>query len=124
MVFILEYIPTKLLKTNFSFSTEALFIELNLRRKKWLLCCNPNKSNIGNHLSDISKNLDPYLCKYDNILLMGDYNAETTEAAMNDFLEAYSLQNLVKNPTCFKNPIKPSTIDLILTNSIEVFVTI
>ena len=32
------------------------------------------------------------------------------------FCETYNLQNLVKDPTCYKNPSKPTCIDLILTN--------
>ena len=40
---------------------------------------------------------------------------------MNDFLDIYNLKNLVKHPTCFKNPDRPSCIDLILTNKIKSF---
>ena len=36
--------------------------------------------------------------------------------AMSDFVEVYNFKNLIKGPTCFKNPSKPSCIDLILTN--------
>ena len=32
------------------------------------------------------------------------------------FGETYKLRNLVKHPTCFKNPENPSCIDLLLTN--------
>ena len=32
------------------------------------------------------------------------------------FCETYKLRNLVKHPTCFKNPENPSCIDLLLTN--------
>ena len=35
---------------------------------------------------------------------------------MNKFCKTYNLGNLVKGPTCFKNPTNPSSIDLILTN--------
>ena len=31
--------------------------------------------------------------------------------------ESYGLKNLIKVPTCYKNPQNPSCIDLILTNS-------
>ena len=51
LVFIREDIPTKL---------EGFFIELNLRRKKWLLCCsyNPKYSQISHHFKEIGKDLD------------------------------------------------------------------
>ena len=43
-------IPSKFIPT-----IEGFFIELNLRKKKWLLCCiyNPNRSFISDHLSTI-----------------------------------------------------------------------
>ena len=36
---------------------------------------------------------------------------------MNAFCERYSLSNLIKEPTCYKNPANPGCIDLILTDS-------
>ena len=35
---------------------------------------------------------------------------------MKTFCENYNLQNLIKQPTCYKNPSRPTSIDLILTN--------
>ena len=41
-------------------NTESLFIEINTRKKKWLLCCshNANKNNVSKHLLCLSKSLD------------------------------------------------------------------
>ena len=36
---------------------------------------------------------------------------------MKTFCETYNLQNLIKQPTCYKNPSRPTSIDLILTNA-------
>ena len=38
------------------------------------------------------------------------------DSSMKIFWEIYKLQNLTKEPTCFKNPENPPCIDLILTN--------
>ena len=54
--------------------------------------------------------------KYDNFLILGDFNSEMSEDAMRDFSETYNLSNLIKERICFKNPCNPSLIDLILTN--------
>ena len=35
---------------------------------------------------------------------------------MTSFCESYNLKSIMKQPTCFKIPQKPSCIDLILTN--------
>ena len=54
-------------------------------------------------------------------MLIGDLNAEPTEAAVSDFCEIYNLKHLIKYKTCFKNPTKPSCIDLIVTNRPKCF---
>ena len=38
------------------------------------------------------------------------------DSSMIGFCETYKLRNLVKHPTCFKNPENHSCIDLLLTN--------
>ena len=48
---------------------------------------------------------------YDNILILGHFNAEMSENSMLDFCAQYDLKNLIKEPTCYKN-----IIDLMLTN--------
>ena len=40
---------------------------------------------------------------------------------MKDFCDIYSPKNLIKIPTCFKNPDRPTCIDVILTNSYRSF---
>ena len=40
---------------------------------------------------------------------------------MEEFCAIYSLKNLIKVPTFFKNPLNPSSIDVILTNSFRSF---
>ena len=99
-------------------SIESFYTEINTRNKKWFLVCtyNPNKNLISNHLEEISKNLNNYSSKYDNFIPIGDLNSEPTESAVRDFCEIYSCKNLIKDNTCFKNPSKPSCIDLIITN--------
>ena len=35
---------------------------------------------------------------------------------MSEFCQIYNLHNLINDPTCYKNPNNPSSIDMILTN--------
>ena len=118
---------------------EGFFVELNLKRKKMLLCCsmevvkrylhtsispsylhgcsyNPKFSQISFHLNELGKNLDTLTSKYDNIILSDDFNTEPTDTALSNFCEIYNLKNLIKDKTCLKNPNKPSCNDLIITN--------
>ena len=58
---------------------------------------------------------------YDNLLILGDFNSEIHETAMSEFCDIYNLQNLITQPTCYKNPLNPSSIDVILTNKMKSF---
>ena len=68
-------------------------------------------------MKNISTGLDQFGATCDNLILLGEFNVETEEVDMLDFLNIYNLKNLVKRKTCYKNPKNPSCIDLILTNS-------
>ena len=57
--------------------------------------------------------MDLLSSKFDNYLLMGDFNSEP---AISGFCEIYNTKNIIKEKTCFKNPENPTCIDLILTN--------
>ena len=48
--------------------------------------------------------------------MLGDWNSTVTEKEMAEFCEMYQLDNLIKEPTCFKSLENPSSIDLMLTN--------
>lgn len=97
---------------------EYLFIEIRLRKMKYLLVggYNPHKELSTYFLGHISKALDQLMGNYDNILLLGDFNTTQEAQCMKDFCEIYNLDNLIKVPTCFKNPNNPSSIDVMLTN--------
>ena len=72
MLFIRDNIPFRLLKLgNLPSNTEALFIEINFRKKIWLCCgYNPNKSLINKFIYDIGKVLDSYIDNYDNFFIV------------------------------------------------------
>ena len=64
---------------------------------------------------------DFYSLKYDNFIVLRDFNAETSNATISEFCETYNLKNLIKEPTCFKSLKNPTCIDLILTNRPKCF---
>ena len=66
MLYFREDLPAKLLSIDRV--KESCFIELNLKRTKWLISYSnkPDKSNIYPHLESLSRNLDLYFSKYDN----------------------------------------------------------
>ena len=95
-----------------------MFIEINTKSKKWLVSCsyNPNISKIQNHLKYLSMGLDFCSSKYENFILMGDFNADLSNNSLSEFCSIFDLKSLIREPTCFKNIANPSCIDLILTN--------
>ena len=76
---------------------ERIFVEINLRKKKWLLCCsyNPHQSNIASYLKSICKTLNKLSTTYDNLILLGDFNVKPEEESIAEFLNLYNLKNLV-----------------------------
>ena len=97
---------------------ECTFLEMRIRQSKWLVVVgyNPHKKNIGSFLDKLGNEIDQYLPKYENFIMLGDWNSAVNEEEMKEFCEMYKLENLVREPTCFKNSENPSSIDVILTN--------
>ena len=93
-------------------------LEIRIRQSKWLIAAgyNPHKKNISYFLSHVGRELDKYLPRYENLLLLGDWNSAVTEKEMKEFCDIYNLENLIKDPTCYKSAENPSSIDIMLTN--------
>ena len=122
MLYVREDIPL-----NFAASDnkpiESLYVELNLQNIKMLINCsyNPHKADIGNHLAALNNFLDIHSTKYEEIFIMEDFNVEIDDPKMKTFCEVYNFKSLIKQPTCYKNPVKSSCIDLMLTNIPHMF---
>ena len=85
LLFVREDIPCKIIKTDCDTDFEGIFVEINLRKKKWLFSYSPRKSNIANHLKNICITLDKLNSTYDNLALLGDFNAEPEEESISEF---------------------------------------
>ena len=105
MVFVIEDIPSELISKE-TLSIEGVFIELNFRKKKWLLSCfyNPNSNTITDHLEILRRNLNLSSAQYLNLILIGDFNTDINHPCMKTFCESYTLYSLIKKPTCYENP--------------------
>ena len=119
IIYVREDIPSKQLNKHIlPDDIEALFLEINFRKSKWLLCgtYHPPSQPDQYFFDNINKGLDTY-SKYQKVVLAGDFNSQEGETIIDTFLYQNNLKNLIKDPTCFKSEVNPSTIDLILTNS-------
>ena len=123
---VLYCIPSRLIEKEFRNNSEYFFIEINLRKKKWRLCCsyNPNKNSISTH-----RELDLHSSNYEKFILLRNLQIFCNISNLNIsnlqftiisnlqyFYNLYLLKALIKKPTCFKNPENLETINLILTN--------
>ena len=117
MLHVRGHIPSKLLVVEVS-SAEGVYIDINLRKKKWLLCCscNPYKNNVQFHLENLTKRLAWYSPNYENLIIFGDFNVSIDNSYMEGFFDTYDLRSITTEPTRFKNPENLTCIDLILTN--------
>ena len=122
-MYIREDIPSKILTCSSNCDTETLIVEVNLRKRKWLLADshNPNKSQISHYLECLNSLLDEYNKKYKKHVFIGDFNVNASDSSMKEFCNLNELKNLINEPTCYKNSEKPTCIDLILTNQSTLF---
>ena len=103
LLFVKDDVPSTFLKIDPNF--EAFYADLNIMKNKSLLCCsyNPNKNLINKHLDEIGRNLDQLSSKYDNFILLEDFNSEPREQPMRYFFHTCNFQNIIRDKTCFKN---------------------
>ena len=70
-----------------------MFIEINLRKSKWLLLATYKSPSLSKHdyFNHVGKALDFYGAKYENVIIMGDLNTLDSEEVLSNFLEEREL---------------------------------
>ena len=118
LVYVRNGIASKLLN-NFKLANhmQILPIEINLKKSKWLLLPiyrppSMDKNAFNENLGDL---IEFYSKTYENYLILGDFNLETSDSSMISLMDSHDLFSLIREPTCFKSE-RGSCIDLILTN--------
>ena len=68
---------------------EGIIVELSLRKKKWSVFggYNPPKELASYFLDHVSKHLDENMAKFDNILIIGDFNSTMPDVPMKHFCD-------------------------------------
>ena len=115
-IYVKEAIAAKQLNLHLDIDNEAIFIEINIRSRKWLIVglYKPPIQNNSLILESMSKDISQYLDSYENIMLFGDFSMTPEDKNLQNFTDTFSLENHINEPTCFKG--NPHCIDLILTN--------
>ena len=101
MLYVRADISSKLLSREL-LPMEVFYVEINLHKKKWSLSSsyNPNKNTIKSHIVMLHKGLAIYSYKYENFIVLGDFNVGMDSYDMAVFCDRYDLKRLIKEPTC------------------------
>ena len=121
MFYVSENIPCRELSPEQNDSNyEIIFLEITLFNRKWLLIglYKPPGQKGKGFLENLNSILNKYISKYENIILIGDFNSSVKNKHLADFTTLFNLESLIKSPTSFQSS-KPTCIDLILTNKKE-----
>ena len=120
LIYVRDDIPSKqVTKHKLPGDIEGVFVEINLRKTKWLIfgTYRPPNQSAEYFFKQAGYALDTYNQIYEKILFVGDFNSEESEPCLSEFLNNHDFKNLVKERTCYKSPINPRCINLFLTNS-------
>ena len=74
-------LTSRLDKYCFPDEIQIFCIELNFRNNKWLIfCCyNPDRHLLKHHLLQTESAINYYCKTYENLIILGDFNAEISE---------------------------------------------
>ena len=79
-------------------STESFYVELNFRKKKWLLICSYDPSSVESDLDSLSKSIDSLSSACDNFILLADFNSCIEDSPMkftNHIMKSYKRANML-----------------------------
>ena len=109
MLFISKDIQCKLLSVE-NHPKEDFYIEVNLRKTKWLFCYSyyPIRCKIDLHLEKLNEGLASYSSHYESFIIIREVNVETNDSAISVFSDTYDLQRLI-----IKTPINLLALTLV-----------
>ena len=105
-----EDIQSRFLQCKSQCNTESLSVEINLKKRKWFLNCsyNPHRNSVSHHLEYLNRVINEFNKTYDNFIFIEDFNVDIAENSMKNVCDINCLKSLIKEPTCLKNPDKPT----------------
>ena len=81
---------------------------------------NPPSQNEALFIEQIKLAFNTFSTSYENFVLLRNFNMTTENSKLQDLMDVFCLENLMKEPNCFKSTF-PTAIDLIVTNQKSLF---
>ena len=106
---------------NFS-NLELIAIEIHQSKRKQIFIgiYKPPSQSDNEFTNRLSLIIDYYLPKYENLILIGDFNLSIENQHLDALMQACNFNNLINKPTCFQSN-KPTCIHPILTKKKNLF---
>ena len=100
---------------------ENITLQLKLTSVNMFISCmyRPPKVHVSHLITSLEHVCEKCICDGSSLYIIGDLNVDmmTKSNALADTLDVFNLRNVVRKPTCFKNVLNPSLLDVILTNT-------
>ena len=100
---------------------ENITLQLKLTSENMFISCmyRPPKVHVSHLITSLEHVCEKCICDGSSLYIIGDLNVDmmTKSNALADTLDVFNLRNVVRKPTCFKNVLNPSLLDVILTNT-------
>ena len=112
IVFIREGLITKRLENLETKISETICLELTVSNKKWFILFAyrpPQENNKYAFFNELNETLSKAVNSYENIIVIGDLNIDVSDPDkdrnnyLSDFVDTFSLSNLINRKTCHKN---------------------
>ena len=89
--------------------SECICSEFTVSKKKWIcfrIYRSPSTGNIKTFSEEMNEVISKALCKYENLIVMGDFNIDIKSSnsdkdKLENFCDLFNLTNLVHSETCF-----------------------
>ena len=99
---------------------ESIVIEVKTKSEKYFIVFmyRAPSAPLCHLINAIEEIYDACLRESTTVYLIGDVNVELLKPthALSSILDLYSIKNVIQGPTCFKNVLNPTLLDIILTN--------
>ena len=110
--YVKEQIPSKSLES-IPMDIELILLDFTVKNQRWLCVgiYRPPSQNEKYFIDYLSKTLGQFSCQYDKTMLIGDFNLSINNKSLENFMNTFDLECLIKKPTCFQYS-NPTCIDL------------